>query len=135
MSYVQGLSMVILMVPDVQQAVEFYQFLGLKLQFHIKNAWAEFDLGSTKLGICATSQHISDRRTGLVFEVADIQRVYAELQDKIEFIQPPREAIHGIMATFKDPGGNIIDLYQPTPEKVKELVEKVVKEDKDVTEN
>lgn len=135
MSYIKGLSMVILMVPDVQQAVEFYQFLGLRLKFHIKNAWAEFDLGSTKLGLCHTSQHIAGRRTGLVFEVEDVRALYEQLKDKVEFLTEPQEAIHGIMVSFKDTGENILDFYQPTPEKVTELVREVVDEDSDELEN
>ena len=37
----------------------------------------------------------------------------------------PTEAAHGIMASIQDPSGNILDLYQPTPEKIKELAEKL----------
>jgi len=33
------------------------------------------------------------------------------------------------MCSFKDPGGNIFDLYQPTPEKVQEMVEKMKQEE------
>ncbi len=35
------------------------------------------------------------------------------------------------MASMKDPGGNIIDLYQPTPEKVQKIVKDVVTKDQE----
>ena len=41
----------------------------------------------------------------------------------------PVDAAHGVMTSIQDPSGNILDLYQPTPEKIKELAEKMKKED------
>ena len=63
------LGMVILLEHDLEKAVEFYKKIGLKQIFHIKESWAEFAIGSVKLGLCPTSQKTTDRITGVVLEV------------------------------------------------------------------
>lgn len=125
MSHIQKVGMVILMQPDVEKAVEFYTNLGLQQVFYIPQKWAEFQIGSVKLGLCPTSQPQDDNRTGIVLEVDDLAATYQALKDTVHFVTEPKEAIHGHMVAFKDPGGNILDLYQPTPEKVHDLVKKV----------
>lgn len=123
MSIIKKVNMVILLQPDLAKAVEFYKSLGLPLKFHLKDKWAEFEIGDVKIGLCPISQRI-ERRSGVVFEVEDVRGVYDTFKDSIEFVEAPHEAIHGIMVSFRDPGGNVVDLYQPTPERVEELVKK-----------
>lgn len=120
------LGMVIVMQPDLAKAVEFYQKLGLKLNFHLPNRWAEFDLGCVKIGLCPTQQEQDNVRTGIVFEVMqDLLALHATLKEQgVNFVNEPVIAPHGVMVGVKDPGGNVFDLYQPTPEKMKEFVEK-----------
>ncbi len=125
MNKVKKIDMVILMQHDLAAAVEFYKNLGLHLKFHMQNKWAEFDLDGVKVGLCPTSDKI-DRRTGIVLQVENLREVYDALKDTVSFLNEPFEAVHGVMVSFKDPGGNILDLYQPTPEKVDELVKKTV---------
>lgn len=126
---IKKVGMVILMQQDLDAAVSFYLQLGIPLKFRMKEKWAEFDINGVKLGLCPTSQDMQGRRSGIVLEVEDVRTMYNDLKDEITFIGEPAEALHGIMVSFKDPGGNILDLYQPTPEKVKELVDKVKQED------
>lgn len=115
--------LLILMQHDVEKAFEFYKTLGLSPKFHIKDRWAEFKLGNTKLVLCPVSELIPDRHTGIVLEVENLEVLHQELTNKgITFLTSPKTAPHGIMASIKDPGNNILDLYQPTPEKVTELV-------------
>lgn len=128
MAYVKKVAMIIVMVPDVEQAVAFYALFGLRLRFHLKNAWAEFSVGETKLGICPISNPLPETRTGIVLEVEDLLAVYEELKDTVIFLGEPKKALHGVMVSFKDPGGNILDLYQPTPEKIGQLLEEVVQQ-------
>jgi len=128
---VKKVHMIILMQADLQAAIDFYTQLGLKLVFHIKDAWAEMKLGDVKIGLCPTSTVIDGHRTGVVLEVEDLHQVYEQYKDKIIFVNEPKEAVHGIMVSFKDPGGNIVDLYQPTPQKLVELIKKTEQEDKD----
>ncbi len=126
---IEKMHMVILMQSDLTAAIEFYKQLGVNLIFHIKGKWAEMKLGEVKIGLCPTDHMMDGHRTGIVLQVADVQEVYDEHKDRISFLTEPKEAVHGIMVSFKDPGGNILDLYQPTPEKVVELVKKTAKED------
>lgn len=121
--------MLLLLQPDLEKAVAFYQKLGLKLVFHLKDRWAEFVLGSIQIGLCPTSQALPERHTGIVFQVDDVYQMYNALGHEITFMASPQEALHGIMASIKDPGNNIIDIYQPTPEKLHDLVEKVKNEE------
>jgi predicted enzyme related to lactoylglutathione lyase len=121
--------MLITIQHDLEKSFEFYKTLGLTPKFHMEKRWAEFELGGTKLGLCPTEEELPERHTGIVLEVEDIQAVCKDLSAKgITFVNEPKEAPHGIMASIKDPGNNIIDLYQPTPEKVNDLVKEANKE-------
>lgn len=123
--------MVILMQSDLPSAVAFYNKLGLKQAFYISSKWAEFHLGETKIGLCplapGQTAHASTR-TGLVLETTDLAQFMLDLKGECEFLGEPIEKPHGIMASIKDPGGNILDIYQPTPEKLKEYLDNQAKE-------
>jgi len=121
--------MVILMQHDLQKAVEFYRdVLNLPLKFHLENKWAEFDLGCVKFGLCPIAEPQDNIRTGFVLETNDdLLKLYESLKDKVVFLNEPIVAVHGIMVGFKDVGGNILDLYQPTVDKVKDFVKETVK--------
>ena len=119
--------MLILMEHDLEAAVEFYKKLGFQLKFHIKQKWAEFSIGSVKIGLCPTSQEPFDKHTGIVLEVTDIRKLQEDIENKgLVFLTEIKESVHGLMTGIKDPNGNILDLYQPTPEKVKEFVKDVM---------
>jgi len=120
--------MVILMQHDLQKAVEFYRdVLQLPLKFHLENKWAEFDLGCVKFGLCPISESQDNIRTGIVLEVQhDLLKMYDALKDKVTFLNEPVVAVHGVMVGFKDVGGNILDLYQQTLDKVKDLAKETV---------
>lgn len=120
--------MVILMQHDLGKAVEFYRdVLKLPLKFHLENKWAEFDLGCVKFGLCPITEVQDNIRTGIVLEMQhDLLKLYESLKDTVTFLNEPVIAVHGIMIGFKDVGGNILDLYQPTLDKVKDLVKETV---------
>lgn len=130
------LGMVVLMQQDLQKAVDFYKKLGLKEKFHLKGKWAEFDLGCVKFGLCPTDKDHGMIRTGIVLDTfKDLLQWYQELKEQgVEFLNEPVTAPHGIMVAFKDPGGNVIDLYQPTPEKLDEFVKEQKEKDGQKTE-
>lgn len=125
--------MVIVMQHDLGKAVEFYRdVLKLPLKFHLEGKWAEFDLGCVKFGLCPITEVQDNIRTGIVLEIReDLLKLYESLQDKVTFLNEPVVAVHGVMVGFKDVGGNILDLYQPTLDKVKDLVKETAKKDKD----
>lgn len=126
---IEKVGMLVLMQHDLVKGAEFYQKLGFKLKFHLKDKWVEFILGDVKIGLCPTSTKPVDRHTGIILEVDYMSKAHDNLKkQKIPFVREPVEALHGIMASIKDPNGNILDLYQPTPEKVAQMVKKVKKE-------
>lgn len=108
------LHMMILFQGDLEAGVEFYKKLGLTCGVHVPKQWAEFMLGSVKIALCPIEGELHERHTGLVFEVADCAKFYAELLEKgVVGAQAPVTAAHGVMASIKDPSGNILDIYQP----------------------
>lgn len=123
--------MIVLRQHNLDDAVEFYKKLGLACVFHIKESWAEFAIGSVKLGLCPTDQPPHENVTGIVLEVDNMHQFCAALKDSIPFKAKPFEKVHGIMASIQDPGGNVIDLYQPTPQNVKNLVKEIVEKDRE----
>ena len=125
MDAVKKVAMIIVMENDLGAAVEFYKKLGLNLAFHVKDRWAEFKVGSLQIGLCPTEEKVNLNRTGIVFEVADLDAFYQAQKETISFLDKPMQAAHGVMASIQDPSGNILDLYQPMPEKIKELAEKL----------
>jgi predicted enzyme related to lactoylglutathione lyase len=122
MTTINRLSMVILMQQDIEAAVVFYEALGCTLRFKLPGQWAELGLGEITLGLCPADQPSEPRRTGLVFSVTDIQTFYTAHKNTLPFLSEPIIKVHGGMVSVQDPYGNIIDLYQATPEKVKELL-------------
>lgn len=131
MAQVQSLSMIILLQKDLEKAIAFYQDLGLNLIFQLPDKWAEFTLGSIKIGLCPVrSEHVKTTRTGIVLNVDDLLKFYEQHKDTVTFVNEPVTKAHGIMISIKDPSGNMIDLYQPTPEKL----DKAIKAGEDLTE-
>ncbi len=118
------------MQNDLDKAMEFYKKLGIELTFNVPEKWAEFEVKGVKLGLAPTEQELPERHTGLVFETEDMDAFVQSLKkENIPFYKEPIEAMHGIMASIKDPGNNIIDIYQPTPEKVQEAMAKAAAEE------
>lgn len=126
---ITNVCMIVLKEHDFNAAISFYKMIGLTLKFQLKDSWAEFELGGVKIGLCPTTQEPVERQTGVVLQITDLKKFYQDHKDAIPFKNEPIEKVHGIIATIKDPGGNLIDLYEPTPDKVQELVKKVVQED------
>ncbi len=117
--------MVVLMQSDMAKAIEFYKKLGLELLFQLEGKWAEFALGQVKIGLSPAPEVQKGTYTGVILHTPDLNTLAEELKaDGIEFIAGPEVATHGIMASFLDPSGNRLDLYQPTHEKVREVLEK-----------
>ncbi len=122
------LGMVITMHSDLEKSVEFYKMMGLKLNFHVKEKWAEFDLGGIKFGLCPTEQEYDNIRTGIVIETEeDLLKFHEKMSKKgVNFVNEPEIAAHGVMVGFKDPCGNVLDLYQATPQNMKRVVQEAL---------
>lgn len=126
---IRRISMVIIMQSDLDAAVAFYQCLtGLTLRFHLPKKWAEFDLDGTKIGLCPLDPQtpaLEPSHTGLILEITDLMAFYEQSKDTIKFVGQPIVKPHGIMLRIQDPSGNLIDLYEPTPEQLQDLVRQV----------
>ena len=105
-------------VSDMQRAVEFYRDkLGIPLKFQSPD-WTEFQTGATTLalhggGVPATAPPAGDptKQAGscsIGFNVEDVDKTYLELQEKgIRFVMPPtqREGEGIKLAVCIDPDG------------------------------
>jgi predicted enzyme related to lactoylglutathione lyase len=127
---VRKVGIIIFLEHNLASAIEFYKTLGLTMSFSLPDKWAEFEVNGVKIGLCPTEHEPFDRHSGVVFEVDNVKALYDNFKEQLAFVREPVEAVHGIMASIKDPGGNIVDIYQPTPERVQEMVEKIRKEEK-----
>jgi catechol 2,3-dioxygenase-like lactoylglutathione lyase family enzyme len=118
------LAMVILMVNDIEKAVTFYETLGAAQRCLFPKSWAELTLEGITIALCHTEQEGGQRRTGLVFAVDDLMAFYGQHKGTLNFLEEPVTKLHGIMTSLQDASGNIVELYQATPEKVREFMEK-----------
>jgi catechol 2,3-dioxygenase-like lactoylglutathione lyase family enzyme len=116
------ISMFILMQYNLEQAIDFYTKLGFKLGFQLKDQWAEFDADGIKIGLAQTPTELPERRTGIILEVDDLNNFCDEMDAKGIACSERIERLHGIMSSIKDPGNNILEVYQATPEKVQEAL-------------
>ena len=115
--------MVVLMVTDIEKAAAFYESLGAQKRCLFPKSWAELTLDGITIALCHTEQDQGQRRTGLVFAVDDLMGFYAQHKGTLTFLEEPVVKLHGIMTSLQDPSGNIVELYQATPEKVREFME------------
>lgn len=106
-------------VTDMDRAVEFYhQLLGLKLLFK-REDWSEFDLDGQRLALrkVRTLSDPGDTAVpGLSFLAQPIEPVIAVLSGKgVHFVGELEVYPYGKLASFRDPDGNILGLYEPPP--------------------
>ena len=121
---VTGVYMVIVMQEDLQKGIEFYTQLGLKVMFHIPGKWCELEAGGVRIGLCPSSTIEKGKHSGLVFQVADLMASYEAFKESgVTFLNEPVTATHGIMVSCADPSGNMFDLYQPTHDNVKKVLQ------------
>ena len=103
-----------------EQSLEFYRdVIGFPLSYADENlGWAQFDLGSTYLGLERCDAQNSEcaelvgRFVGLSIQVEDIESTYESLTAKgVEFTGPPeQQPWGGTLAHFKDPDNNVLTL-------------------------
>jgi predicted enzyme related to lactoylglutathione lyase len=118
-------SMLSLTQHNLEAAITFYKTLGLPMTFQVEKKWAEFDINGIRLFLYYIEEELPDRYTGIALQVDDLTKFYSEFKDKgIEFISEPTQVDYAFVASIKDPGNNIIGLVQPTPERVREMLNK-----------
>jgi predicted enzyme related to lactoylglutathione lyase len=103
----------------MDRTVEFYrQVLGLKLLFQ-REDWSEFDIDGQRLAFCkvdAPPENNDSFRPGVSFLAQPIEQVIADLSQKgVQFTEELEVYPYGKLASFRDPDGNILGLYEPPP--------------------
>src|ERR1700728_4513199 len=114
-----------LITPNVEHLVDFYEaVLGLRAKRSGAD-YAEFQTGVGVLAIfsaAAQEKYIPgsakaarNKSVILEFSVADVDREYARLQGIVKtWVKPPTTQPWGTRSIyFRDPDGNLIDLYTP----------------------
>jgi len=114
---VHGVSVVWLPVTDIGRAVEFYGgTLGLEVQDQ-QEQWAQLKAGEQQIGLNARDEETpgGDGGAVLAFRPDDgIEAAVEELKGKgVEFAGDVSDHPWGRVATFKDPDGNDLQLYEP----------------------
>ena len=107
---------------DMDAAVAFYRdTLGLNLRFQAGESWAEFDVAGATFALHGTRGAQMEHGGGatVVFEVDDLEQARRLLSARGvafegEITEVPES---GRFATFRDPAGNVVQLYEPRAEK------------------
>lgn len=93
-----------------------------------EGTYADFKAGNTTLALydrksmadaIGSSYSLNDPfsdRVVIVFKVNDVDKAFLELKEKVNFILEPISTPYGIRnANFRDPAGNLIELYHEIP--------------------
>lgn len=105
---------------NLDRALKFYRdILGLKLLVQ-NEEWVEFEVGGQRLALrlidpWTTSTESPNVSGAMVWlEACPIEKTIETLKDKkVIFINVLETFSYGKTATFKDPDGNLIGLYEP----------------------
>jgi predicted enzyme related to lactoylglutathione lyase len=100
---------------DMDRAVAFYRdVLGLELSFQDGDRWAQLKAGDVNFSL-ASPEEAADGATGavVIFEVDDIDEAEAALTAGGGTVLGARDmGGHGRALTFRDPDGNLVQLFQ-----------------------
>jgi predicted enzyme related to lactoylglutathione lyase len=112
---VVGTAVVWLPVRDIDQAVDFYVgTLGLE-QRQKESKWAQLDANGLGIGLNANESPSGDGGAVIAFQTeGDLEDAVQRLQGQgVEFPGEISEHPWGRVASFKDPDGNDLQLYEP----------------------
>ena len=119
MSEIQCLGQVSLGVSDVAAMTAFYRDqVGLKFLFAAGPNLSFFDLGNVRLMIAGPEDgKTAEANSTLYFKVASVPEVFAELKEKLNFVDEPhliaKMPDHELwMVFFKDPEGNLMGFME-----------------------
>lgn len=112
---VHGMSVVWLPVTDIGRALAFYgDTLGLD-RLREEDEWAELDANGLRIGLNASEEPRSDGGAVLAFQPeGGLDDAVAQLSEQgVAFPGSITENPWGRIATFRDPDGNDLQLYEP----------------------
>jgi len=99
----------------MDEAVAFYRdVLGLKLKFQDGARWAQFDAGGSNFSLSSTEE-AADGAAGatVVFEATDIDAMAEQITAAGGAVLGRRDmGSHGRTLTFRDPAGNVVQLFE-----------------------
>lgn len=99
---------------DMDRAVAFYRdTLGLKLKFQDGAEWAQFDGGGASFALASPAEGARGAvGATVIIEVDDLDAQRAALERTGIEIVESREVSHGRSLAFKDPDGNLVQLFE-----------------------
>jgi len=109
--------------PNLQRLVEFYtDVLGMPQAGTLGSNIVFVDIGGTRLEFIEKPEATESPKeqckgpTHIAFEVDDVEATYQDLLSKgVQFHIPPRSPQDGLtVAFFKDPDGNVLELFHST---------------------
>lgn len=112
---VHGTSVVWLPVTDLSRATSFYRDrLGLD-ELSSNEDWAEFDANGLRVGLNGREQPSGDGGAVLAFQPeGSLDDAVGELRNGgVEIVGEISEHPWGRVATFRDPDGNDLQMYEP----------------------
>jgi catechol 2,3-dioxygenase-like lactoylglutathione lyase family enzyme len=117
-SMIRGVANVWMPVQDIERAVDFYQnILGFRL-VNRDGPWAEVDANGVRVGLNGREPNGAGTVGGPVLtfqlEAISLEEGAQDLKSNgVEFPAGISEHDWGRVATFKDPDGNDLQLYEP----------------------
>lgn len=114
MAVVSDTSIVWLPVTDIERAVQFYTGLGLSEQ-NTDGGWAEVRAGHLRIGLNEGESPSGGGGAVIAFQPeGSLEDAVSQLKsDGVEVSGEISEHPWGRIATFKDPFGNDLQLYEP----------------------
>lgn len=112
------LNLVVLRVPEIEQAAEFYSGFGLSFTKHAHGKGPEHyaaELGSSVFELYPqVSAENSTKGVRIGFQVSDAATVLRSLKEKgAKIISPLKDSPWGLRAVLEDPYGHRVELSQP----------------------
>jgi predicted enzyme related to lactoylglutathione lyase len=106
--------MIVLSTDDLDQSIEFYEALGMKLKFRDGGHFAAMDGGSVTIALATRVDHPMHGKTVVGIKTADVDAA----ADAIErlggaVVRPPYDDAHERRATVYDNQGNPLVFYSP----------------------
>lgn len=103
-------------ITNMDQAIAFYRdILGLDLKIRAGDDWAEFDVGGTIVALHGTRPGHAPPQGGatVVFDVEDLDATVRAMQLRgVRFEGEINEAPNGRFHSFRDPEGNLIQIFE-----------------------
>jgi catechol 2,3-dioxygenase-like lactoylglutathione lyase family enzyme len=100
---------------NMDRAVAFYRdTLGLRVKFQDGARWAQFDAGGVNFSLSSPEEAAQGAAGAvIIFEVEDLDAARAGLEQAGAPVLDTRDmGAHGRSLTFRDPDGNLVQLFQ-----------------------